>query len=181
MSHNWLNVSLLLSDYWYYTVKCAVKVSNYLSIRLHGQITTSFEIVHHTKPDIPSIFPVCIAYIGKQTDDTIARTPQGQSIHVIVIRKSSKSNCIEFYHPPSKQVIPSSVYRLYPILASGPVFSLKYDGGLFFNTYHNKINAHQPPTFQLDSIVYTQTKATDTALAKSISISLQDSGTYALQ
>ena len=37
---------------------------------------------------------------------------------------------------------------------SGPVFSLVYDGGLFFNIYHNETDAHYKPIFTLESIVY---------------------------
>ena len=74
MARSWLNSALLPSEFWFYAVQRAVQVSNYLPIRLRGQLTSPFEIVHHTKPDIRSLFPLfSIAYIDKQQDNTTMR------------------------------------------------------------------------------------------------------------
>lgn len=97
-----------------------------------------------------------IAYIDKPADNTsVHESFHSQSLRVIVIGRSSKSNCVEFYHPPSKKVIATPNYdRMEPTLSAGPIFDLKYDGGLFFNTYHNKADTHRMGTHTLDSIVY---------------------------
>ena len=71
MARSWLNSALISSEFWFYVVKGAVQVSNYLYVRLRGQLTPPFEIVYHTKPDIRSLFPlISITYIDKQQDNT---------------------------------------------------------------------------------------------------------------
>ena len=84
-----------------------------------------------------------------------------QTLRVILIGKSDHSTSLEFYHPPTKQVLTSSVYRLDPTLAAGLLFNLHYDGGLFFNTYHNEADHHISPTFHIDQIVYIQPKGNE--------------------
>ena len=84
-----------------------------------------------------------IAYIDKPRDNTSSRQSfHSESLRVIVMGRSTTSNCVEFYHPPSKQVLTSADYRIDPTLAAGPIFNLNYDGGLFFNTYHNEADTH---------------------------------------
>ena len=137
MARSWLNSSLLPSSYWFYAIQQAVHVSNYLPIKYNGLITTPFELVHHRQPDIRSLIPLfSIAYIDHpSTGTTATENLDNQSLRVILIGRSSTSTALEFYHPPTKQTYASSVYKLDPTLAAGPVFNLHYDGGLFFNTY----------------------------------------------
>lgn len=61
---------------------------------------------------------------------------------------------MEFYHPPTKQILHCAVYWLDPVLAAGPIFNLPYDGGIFFNTYHNEADLHQRPTFNINDTVF---------------------------
>ena len=156
MARSWLSSALLPSSFWYHAVKRAIEVSNYLPVTLNGITTTPFELVHHHKPDIRSLIPLfSVAYIDHPTSGTTATpTFTSQSLRVILIGRSSKTTSLEFYHPPTKQILTSSVYRLDPTLASGPVFNLHYDGGLFFNTYHNEAESSQAPIFQLNQTVY---------------------------
>lgn len=159
MARGWINSSLLPSSFWIYAVKRAVTVSTYLPITSRGIVTTLFELVHHVKPDIRTLIPLfSIAYIDKPTDNTTIRESfHSQSLRVIVIGRSSTSNCVKFYHPPSKQqALVSANYRLDHIIPAGPVFNLKYDGGLFFNMYHNEADTHRMCTHTLYAIVYAK-------------------------
>ena len=61
---------------------------------------------------------------------------------------------------PRQNILRSAVYKLDPTLAAGPIFNLRYDGGLFFNTYHNDADMHLQDTHTLDSIVYIKIKDT---------------------
>ena len=47
---------------------------------------------------------------------------------------------------PSKQVLDSADYCMDLTLPAGPVFDLKYNGGLFFDIYHNEADTHQMGT-----------------------------------
>ena len=185
MDRSWLNSSLLPSSFWFYAIKRAVEVSNYLPVTLRGQITTPFELAHHVKPNIRTLLPMfSIAYIDKPSDSNDVReTLHCQSLRVIVIGRCNTSNCVEFYHPPSKQILRSTVYKLDPTLAAGPIFNLRYDGGLFFNTYHNEADIHLQATHTLDSMVYIKINNTPEQYiaAKVIGIPTDGSNVYTLQ
>ena len=185
MARSWLSSALLPSSFWYHAVKRAIEVTNYLPVTLNGITTTPFEVVHHHKPDIRSLIPLfSVAYIDHpNTGTTATPTFTSQSLRVILIGRSTKSTALEFYHPPTKQILTSSVYRLDPTLASGPLFNLHYDGGLFFNTYHNEAASTQAPTFQLDQTVYFETKlgSGDFIHGKILTIPFSDSNIYSIQ
>ena len=71
MARSWSSSALLPSSFWFHAIKRACKVSNYLLIKLKGQITSSHKIVHHVKPDIRTLFPMfSIAYLDKSEDNT---------------------------------------------------------------------------------------------------------------
>ena len=104
MSCSWLTSSLIPSDFWFHVVKRACEISNYFPTKSRGQTTSLYEIVHHVKPDIRILFPLfSISYINKQEDsNTTWASVHTQSLRVIASGKSSKTNFLEFYHPPSK-------------------------------------------------------------------------------
>jgi deoxyuridine 5'-triphosphate nucleotidohydrolase len=185
MARSWLTSALLPSSFWFYAIQRAVQVSNYLPVNLKGQTTTPFEIVHHQQPDLRSLIPLfSTAYIDHpRTGTTNTATFSSQSLRVILIGKSSTSTSLEFYHPPTKQILTSSVYKLDPTLASGPLFNLHYDGGLFFNTYYNEADAHRPPEYSLHQQVYfkPQTNSTLFTPAKILAIPMTDSSLYTIQ
>ena len=156
MARSWLSSALLPSSFWFHAIKRACEIKNYLPVNLKGQITSPHELVYHHKPDMRCLFPLfSVAYIDKDEDSNTNRGNfSSLSLRVIAIGKSSRANCLEFYHPPSKQILTRAVYRLDPIIASGPLFNLPYDGGIFFNTYHNGADMHQRPTFDINQTVF---------------------------
>lgn len=69
MARGWLASSLLPASFWFYAVKRACEVSNYLPLKSKGILTSSFELVHHQKPDLRTLFPMfSVAYIDKEYD-----------------------------------------------------------------------------------------------------------------
>ena len=186
MARSWLTSALLPSQFWFHAIKRAVETTNYLPVTMNGLATTPFELVHHQKPDIRALIPLfSVAYIDHpRSGTTDTPTMSSQTLRVILIGKSSHSSALEFYHPPTKQIYSSSVYKLDPTLASGPIFDLHYDGGLFFNTYHNEADTNISTTFAQDQIVYFQPSTTDNTAyvkAKVIGIPLDDSTIYSIQ
>ena len=101
MARGWLKASLLPSEFWFYTVKQAVQATKYIPVTLRDQITTPFEVVHHVKPNIRDLFLMFIvAYVDKHEDSTtLLENVNYQSLCVIAIGKSSKSNYIDFSYP----------------------------------------------------------------------------------
>ena len=57
MARGWLVSAELPSTFWFYAVRRAAKVCNYLPYRLDdGSYTTPFELAHQTKPDLRVLF-----------------------------------------------------------------------------------------------------------------------------
>ena len=184
MARSWLTASLLPSSFWYFAIRRAVEVSNYMPVNSKGIITTPFELVHHQKPDINSLIPqFSIAYIDHpMTNNTNNESMSTQTLRTILVGKSEKTTGLEFYHPPSKQIITSAVYRLDPTLAAGPIFDLNYDGGLFFNTYFNEADQHRPPQFTVNQTVYFQPNTSAPFIkAKILSIPMDSNNIFTIQ
>jgi len=57
MARNWLASTELPSSFWYYAVRHAAEVCNYLPYKLEvGSFTTLFELAHNQKPDLCVLF-----------------------------------------------------------------------------------------------------------------------------
>ena len=74
MACRWLVSALLRSEYWYYEIKRAVEVSNYVLIKIDNIITTPHELTYGHNPDLHCLFlQFSIAYINKIKDSNHAR------------------------------------------------------------------------------------------------------------
>ena len=137
MARAWIANKLLPSNFWWFALRHAVMVSNYLPIRINNILTSPHYIVHHRRPDLRNLIPLfAVGYITKYKDGTHTRhNIDSHSICVILIGKDHKSNSLLFYHPPTKKIIASDTYRLDDTLPTGPIFRLEFDGGLHLNKY----------------------------------------------
>ena len=162
-----------------------MEVSNYMLVNVKGLITTPFELVHHQKPNLHALIPLfSVAYIDHpMTNVSSTESMAPQTLRTILIGKSDETTAFEFYHPPSKQIFSSAVYRLDTTLAAGPIFNLHYDGGLFFNTYYNEADANRPPQFTVDQQVFFQPNQQEFKYipAKILAIPLDSTNIYTLQ
>ena len=137
MSRSWLLSSLLPTQFWFHALKCAAEVSNYLPLTVNNHLTTPFELVYDTKPDLRNLFPLfSVGYVRRSRDATTNRlTFHSTSIRCICLGRDDASNQLEFYHPPTRQLLYSDDYILDKNLCSGPTFNLDYDGGLYLHKY----------------------------------------------
>jgi len=158
MARSWLSSALLPSEYWWFAIKRAVEVSNYLPVRANDQLTTPFELVYGHKPDLRLLIPLfSLAYVRRLRDsNTMREKMQSTALQCILVGKSTVSDGLEFYHPPSKQVITSSDYKLDLTKPAGQVFNLKYDGGIFFNLQNNDADTLRPPGIDINTTVYVK-------------------------
>ena len=103
MARGWLNSAFLPSTFWFYDIKCAMEISDFLPLKSCDSITTPFEFVHHVKPDICTLITLFfIAYIDKPMENSsTSQSFYSQSLRVIVIVRNNTSNCVDFYHHPS--------------------------------------------------------------------------------
>ena len=134
MATSWLTSNLLPSRFWFFALKRAAEVSNYLPITIDNQITTPFELVYKIKPDLRVIFPIfSVAYVHKTRDGTTnCLTFHSNILRCIAVGRHDFSDQLIFYHPPTKQIVCSDDYTLdKELLCSGPCFHLDYDGGLY--------------------------------------------------
>ena len=185
MARSWLTSALLPSSFWYFAIKRAVETSNYLPIKANGIITTPHELAYHIKPNMHALFPMfSLGYIDKPYDSTSKRESfTSQSLRVIAVGRSNTSNSLQFFHPPTQQLLTSAQYRLDPVLASGPVFNLHFDGGLFFNKYTNSSDTLHPPSFAPDQIIFFRPKANENTYtpAKILHVPQKSSDIYTIQ
>ena len=137
MLRGWLASSLLPTNFWYYALKRATEVSNYVPIRIDNKLTTPYEMVYQEKPDLRNLFPMfSVGYVSELRDGSKDRlNMHSKTLRAIAVGRSDKSNCLLFYHPPTKQLLTSADFRLDENLAAGPAFGLTYDGGLYINKF----------------------------------------------
>jgi len=176
MCRSWLVSAQLPSNFWWFALKRATEVSNYIPIKLNGELTTPHQLVYNNKVDLRNLIPMfSVAY----TSYTSQHSYDVQTVRTILVGKSDKSNALLFYHPATKKILTSVRYKLDEHLIAGPSFNLKYEGGMYFNTYTNNNPTNKPPTFPPNTMVYVH-HAGKNHQAKVLSIPL--SGTlYTLQ
>jgi len=155
MARSWLASSLLPNKFWFFALKRAAEVSNYLPLKVDNKLTTPHELAYNTKPDLRNIFPLfSVAYIT-QTDD---HSYNSQTIRTILVGRSDKSNILQFYHPQTKKTISSARCTLDEALVAGPTFGLPYEGGLYVNKYCDSTNINKAPTYKLKQKVKVNIK-----------------------
>ena len=142
---NWLTSYYLPLKFWYFPLKIAAQVSNYMPILLeNGQLTTSYEQIYVTKPDWHNLVPIfSIGYIHINWDGNKQRAAStSQSITGIYVGNDPEGDGLLLYIPTSKKLVVLADYRLDPTVLSGPVFGYSYDGGIGFNLYNSSTNAN---------------------------------------
>ena len=109
---------MLPTEFWWFAIKRAAEVSNFLPVKANGITTTPFELVYHQKSDFRTLFPLfSVAYIRRLKDGDTARAKlHAKSLQCIAVASDNSSDGLLFYHPPSKQFLSSADYRLDPTL-----------------------------------------------------------------
>ena len=149
MSRSWLTSHLLPSKFWWWSLKRATELSNYLPIKIDNKLTTPHEEVYKVKPDYRNILPqFSIAYLNRVRDGNIDRkSTDSHSIRAILIGRDPKSAAFQFLRPGTKKTLTSDSFTLDDTLPAGPTFGLTYDGGLYFNRYCEFNDKLRPPMF----------------------------------
>ena len=75
MARAWVNQHLLPTDFWYHAIRRAVEVCNFFPVTANGVLTTPYELIYNTKPDLRNLIPLfSIAYIRRTRDGDTDRT-----------------------------------------------------------------------------------------------------------
>ena len=56
MARGWLASALLPTSFWWYALKQAVEISNYVLITVDNQLTAPFEMVYQQQPGLHNLF-----------------------------------------------------------------------------------------------------------------------------
>ena len=77
---------------------------NQIPSKVNGELTTSFELVHHVPPDTRTWFPLfSIVFFYKKSDEDQDRTSfQSKAMIGIAVGRSTKTNALSVYNPTTK-------------------------------------------------------------------------------
>eukprot|EP00957_Ditylum_brightwellii_P098509 7504167-Ditylum_brightwellii.AAC.1 len=116
-------------------------------------------MVYGIKPDWQNLVPMfSLTYVKQERDASGFRaTVDSQSIKAICVGNDKKSNGLLFYLPSSRSLISSSDYTLDPMVPSGPVFNLYYDGCTGFDLYTSSSEQMRPPAYKTGKDIYYKT------------------------
>jgi hypothetical protein len=159
MACNWLASAELPASFWFYAVRRAAEVCNYFPFWLEdGSFSTPFELVHHCKPDLCTLFkPFALAAVRRErSGDTSLQKFDPQSVPMIAIGKCRNSNGIQFYNPMNGTILSSIDYVFQDHVTSGSRFGYKYQPGTVIYQL-DKTNTIFALTFLLDSNVLVHT------------------------
>jgi hypothetical protein len=159
MARSWLASAELPSTFWYFAVSRADEVCNYFPFILEdGTVTTPFELVHHTKPDLRVLFRLFgLAAVRRERigDDKLSKF-ESQSTSMIAIGRCQNSNGLLFYNPVSGTMVSSIDYVFQHNVTSGARFGYKYQLGTFIYRLDESTTVFEPK-FPLDLKVLVHT------------------------
>ena len=178
MSRNWLASALLPSEFWWFAMRRATEVSNYLPLKVDNILTSPHQLMYKQKPDMRNLIPLfAVAYPEYPSKSSL----DAQSCKAILVGKSKTTRAYEFYNPSTKNIITSSNFKLDERLTSGPAFGLPYDGGLHFNKYCQYNDSIRPPQFSPETEVFIKQPNNKYIQAHIIAIPKTDTNIYTIQ
>ena len=178
MSRNWLASALLPSEFWWFAMRRATEVSNYLPLKVDNILTSPHQLMYKQKPDMRNLIPLfAVAYPEYPSKSSL----DAQSCKAILVGKSKSTRAYEFYNPSTKNIITSSNFKIDERLTSGPAFGLPYDGGLHFNKYCQYNDSIRPPQFSPETEVFIRQPENKYIKAQIIAIPKTDTNIYTIQ
>ena len=115
MARGWIASSLLLSSFWWYAMKRAVEVSNYLPIKVDNAYSTPHTLAFGQKPDLRNLLPMfAVAHIRcyYDSDNKAISNTDNQSTSDILLGRAEHSTSTFFYHPSTGRTIISDDFYL---------------------------------------------------------------------
>lgn len=144
--------------YWFWALRHAVHVANYLPCTVNGLSTTPHELVYGVKPDLRTLFRLfSTGFFKHERDGTRDRDgiAESKSMSGIAIGRDRKSDGLLFYCPHTKHIYTSSDYKLDEGRNTPNTFNLQYEGGIFVGLYDSCPNTSQvEPYPQGTSVVW---------------------------
>ena len=159
---------LLPPEYWFFPIKYAVQVSNYIPIRTDSNtLSTPHFLVHNQLPDYRKLLPLFSAAYVKIYKSGEGNTLESQTVKAILVGNDDKSDGRLFYNPITKKFMSSSDYRLNISCPSGPIFNLSYQEPTTYSLYTDSVST-DAPAFDLAQTVYLSPSYNTHPLEKAI-------------
>ena len=154
IARNYLVEHLLPPEFWFFAIKYAVQVTNYIPIKTNNTtLTTPYFLAYNQKPDYRNLLPLFSAAYVKIYKSGEGNTLNSQTIKAILVGNDDKSDGKLFYNPSSKKLMASSDYRLNITAPSGPLFNLEYQDPTTYTLYNDSIQC-DAPNFDLGQTTY---------------------------
>ena len=101
MVRNWVALNHMPMQFWWFAIKYATQVYNYMPINYKNTISTPHYLVYKQKPDYRNLFPIfSVAYVKRYKDGTKKRKKlKSQTIKCIVVGNDHKSDGRLFMYP----------------------------------------------------------------------------------
>jgi hypothetical protein len=123
---------------WYWAIRQAVFVMNYLPCTVSHILTSPHELVYGVKPDYRLLFRLFSTGYFKHSSDGSRRRDgitEATSMAGIAVGHCRKSEGLLFYCPHNSQFYSSVDYKLDEGRSTPNTFNLQYDGGIFVGLY----------------------------------------------
>ena len=150
MARSFLTEKQMPRAFWFYAIQHAARMMNCIPGKVHDELTTPFELVHHVPPDSRTWFPLfCVGFFNHTRDGSTARSSfQAQTLEGIAVGRSTTSNAMIFYNPATCQYYEPDSYKFDHIRLPSTVWpkDIVYDGGIFADLYRGN-NPHVPEPF----------------------------------
>ena len=154
IARNYLVEHLLPPEFWFFAIKYAVQVTNYIPIKTDKTtLTTPYFLAYNQKPDYQNLLPLFSAAYVKIYKSGEGNTLESQTVKAILVGNDDKSDGKLFYNPETKKLMASSDYRLNITAPSGPLFNLKYRDPTTYTLYNDSIQS-DAPNFDIGQITY---------------------------
>jgi hypothetical protein len=103
-------------SFWYFLIKHAAKMMNFIPRKYKGKLVSLFMLVHGVHPDQQAWLPIfSLCYFHHERDiDALHLKNQAHTLNGIVISQSSISTAILIYNPWNQQYYQLDSYRIDP-------------------------------------------------------------------
>ena len=138
MARSYITDMQMPRHFWYWAIRQAVFVMNYLPCTVSNILTSSHELVYGVKPDYRLLFRLFSTGYFKHSSDGSRRRDgitEATSMAGIAIGHCRKSEGLLFYCPHNRQFYSSVDYKLDEGRSTPTTFNLRYDGGIFVGLY----------------------------------------------
>jgi len=152
MARSYLTEKQMPRAYWLSAIQHSARMMNCIPGKINDELTTPFELIHHSPPDSRLWFPLfSVGYFHHTRDGSVERSSfQAQTMEGIAIGRSESSNAMVFFNPRTRQYYEPDTYKLDPSRLPSSVWpqEIRYDGGIFADLYRDdnpNVPEHLPP------------------------------------